>query len=479
MSGNGRAHLNRVLGRWDLVLLFVVAITNLNIVPSVAATGSFSVWLWLLALLLFFWPQGVAVIELSQRYPGEGGVYLWTRQELGAFHGFLSGWCYWTNNVYYVPTVLFYLVGVAAYAAGFRDPKLLEDRPLVMFGAAAGLLALLTAVNVRGLGLGKWVNNLGGVGTAVASLALIGLALAAGTGQGDAASGLLPERWSFGLVSSFGSICFALVGLELASVMGDEIREPRRVLPGAILWGGVISGVLYVGATLAILLAVPRQEIGVLNGVLQAVEKLAGEVGLPGLVSPVALVLSVSVVGICSAWFAGSARIPFVAGLDHYLPHALGRIHPRHGTPHVALQVQALLSTLVIAGSLLGATAGEAFVTLLGVAVVLQLVPYLYVFLILLRFARGDAPQPAFFRKGTLLAAGAAGLLTTGLGMGLAFYPPPQVASLLGFELKMVAGCAVFLGAAVALFVRGERARTRAARGALGASGASGAGAVP
>jgi len=71
-----------------------------------------TVWLWIISLILFFWPQGIAVIELAQRYPGEGGVYLWAKEVFGDFHGFLSGWCYWTNNMMYVPTIMLYFVGV-------------------------------------------------------------------------------------------------------------------------------------------------------------------------------------------------------------------------------------------------------------------------------------------------------------------------------------------------------------------------------
>ena len=112
------AHLKRVLGRWDLVLLFVVAIVNLNVVPSISASGGMTVWLWLISLVFFFWPQGIAVVELSHRYPGEGGVYLWTKKIFGDFHGFLSGWCYWTNNIFYVPTVVLIFLGIAVFAAG-------------------------------------------------------------------------------------------------------------------------------------------------------------------------------------------------------------------------------------------------------------------------------------------------------------------------------------------------------------------------
>ncbi|MGH9532465.1 MAG: APC family permease [Terriglobales bacterium] len=440
-------HLKRVLGRWDLVLLFVVAITNLNIVPAVATSGPVVIWLWLLALLFFFWPQGVAVIELSQRYPGEGGVYLWTKQMFGDFHGFLSGWCYWTNNIFYVPTVLLYLVGIAVYVAGPDAAKLADDRSFT-FLASLGLLWLLVAANVRGLGVGKWVNNLGGIGTALAAVVLIGLGIYSITQRGSsltaASFSVVGADWK--LISGFGTICFALVGLELASIMGDEIQEPRKILPGAVLWGGIISGILYVGVTLAVLLAVRPEDIGVVQGILQAISKMAGDFGLSWSVPPLALVLSISIAGIASAWLAGAARIPFVAGLENYLPPALGRLHPRFASPYVALIVTAALSSVVLAMSFTEATVQEAFVTMLALAVVLQLVPSAYMYAALLRLAFFDPQhQHVFYKKPTLAFAGAAGLTSTIVGIVVAFLPPAQVESVWKYELKMFVGCTVFL----------------------------------
>src|SRR6266436_3399518 len=114
----GTPHLRRVLGTWDLTWLCVVAITNMNLVPVVAAGGFSTIWLWLLALAFFFWPQGIAVIELSHRFPGEGGIYLWAQEMFGDFHGFMCGWCYWLTNAFFVPTLLFYLAGITAYLGG-------------------------------------------------------------------------------------------------------------------------------------------------------------------------------------------------------------------------------------------------------------------------------------------------------------------------------------------------------------------------
>jgi amino acid transporter len=315
--------LRRVLGRWDLVLLFVVAVFNLNVVPSIAANGGVTVWLWIISLVLFFWPQGIAVIELAQRYPGEGGVYLWAKKEFGDFHGFLSGWCYWTNNMMYVPTIMLYFVGVSVFVLG-PGHQLLADNKVFALGASIGLLALLVVLNVIGLGVGKWINNVGAIGTFAAAAVLIGLGAIVWFRFGTsvtAADFQIPANPRF-VLNSFGVICFGLVGLELASIMGDEIESPRRILPGAVAWGGVLSGLLYIGATLTLLIAVSKQDISVLQGVVQAVSHMAARVGAGWIVAPFAFVLSVSIAGIGSAWLAGSARIPFVAGLDSYMPSA-------------------------------------------------------------------------------------------------------------------------------------------------------------
>lgn len=442
-------HLRRVLGKRDLVLLFVVAVVNLNLVPVIAGGGAITLWLWLLALVFFFWPQGIAVIELSGRYPGEGGVYLWTKEQFGAWHGFLSGWCYWTNNVFYVPTVLLYFVGISVYVAGPQAVELANNRTFALC-ILLGLLWILVALNIRGLGVGKWVNNLGGISTAITALMLMGLGLLVWRMQG---SGFRAEDFAVRAadwqhVTTFGVICFSLVGLELGSVMGDEIRDPRRTVPYAVIWGGVLAAVLYLGATFSVLIALPHSDVGVVQGILQAATKMAETTNLTWIVSPLALLLSISIAGIASAWLAGSARIPFVAGLDRYLPAALGRLHPRFATPHVALLVHAALSSVFVVMSFYGATVKEAYVTLLDLAVVLQLVPFLYLYAVLIRIAVKGPRDAGRYSPAKLWLAGMSGLLTTALGMIVAFVPSRQIESVWLFELKMLLGCAIFLGMA-------------------------------
>jgi amino acid transporter len=452
-------HLKRVLGRWDLVLLFVVAVFNLNVVPSIAANGGVTVWLWIVSLLLFFWPQGIAVIELAHRYPGEGGVYLWAKEVFGDFHGFLSGWCYWTNNMLYVPTVMLYFVGVSVYALGAGHQGLADNKAFALV-ASLGLLALLTILNIVGLGVGKWLNNLGAIGTGIAAATLIGLGLIIYFRFGTTVSASefrIPANPRF-LLNSFGVMCFGLVGLELASIMGDEIRDPQRTLPGAVAWGGVVSGALYVGATLTLLIAVGKNDISVLQGIVQAVSHMAGEVGVGWIVAPFALMLSLSIAGIGSAWMGGSARIPFVAGLDSYMPAWLGKVHSRYATPYAALIVQFVVSMILVILNFAVAGVQEAFQFLLSLAVVLQLVPFLYMFAALVKLAFSSRAGEGRYSKGTLIASGLSGLITTILGIALVFFPARQVVSLRIYETWMFGGTAFFVGlAAFFFFVYGRR----------------------
>jgi len=239
------------------------------------------------------------VIELAHRYPGEGGVYLWAKEVFGDFHGFLSGWCYWTNNMMYVPTIMLYFVGVFVFVFGAGHESLADNKSFTLT-ASLILLLLLVVLNIVGLGVGKWVNNLGGIGTFVAATVLIGLGIVIWLRFGTSVTAsdfLIPADRRF-VLNSFGVICFGLVGLELASVMGDEIESPQKTLPGAVAWGGLLSGLLYVGATFTLLIAVRKSDISVLQGIVQAVGHMASRVGAGWIVAPFAFLLSISIAGI-------------------------------------------------------------------------------------------------------------------------------------------------------------------------------------
>jgi amino acid transporter len=244
-------------------------------------------------------------------------------------------------------------------------------------------------------------------------------------------------------------MCFAFIGIELASTMGDEIEHPERDLPRAIAIAGGVSLAVYVLVTSAIQALVPGGEIGTIQGVMQAVDRGAARVGLQWIVIPVALTMALSIGGGASAWFAGSARIPFVAGAEGHLPRIFARVHPRWGSPHVALVVSAFLAAVFVAFTLVGSTVLEAYQVLLRAAVVLQLIPFTYMFLGLMLLDVGSLAR----------AAGAIGLVTTLFGIGSAFIPTGDVDNVLVFELKMLLGCIVPTAIGLLLYVRARSPR--------------------
>jgi len=440
--------LRRVLGLRDLVLLNVVAITGLRWwLTSAGGYGYGALPLWGLAFLCFFIPSGLAVIDLTTRYPEEGGIYVWTKHAFGDVHGFISGWCLWANNLVYFPTLLLFTVGNLVFMLG-PDWAHLEENNSFMLLSSLVLFWVCIWLNVIGLRYGRWVNNLGAIGTWIpaALLILLGAWVLLRSGPATPFTGrTLVPIFSLGTVGFFSQICFGFSGLELGSVMGGEIIDPRRNVPRAIYISGAIITAIYVVGTGALLVALPQKQIGFLSGVAYAIAATQERVGLGYLAGASALLIAVGGLGGISAWIAGSSRIPFVAGIDRYLPPAFGRVHPRYNSPHVALLVTGGISTLMILVGFLSGNVEETYLFLANFTIIVYFIPYLYLFASLMKLGApgvnppGTIPVPGG-RAGALLV-GAVGLLTTALALLFATLPPdgPDHPSL--YVVMILGGC--------------------------------------
>ena len=164
--------LVRALKLRDLVLFNLVAVLGLRHLGTTAKFGPGSLLMWLIAAVFFFIPQGLAVIELSSRFPKEGGIYFWTKRALGEGHGFLCGWCYWINNVLYYPNLLISAAVIATFIFG-KSASGLSDNWTYVLPVTLGTLWIAILINIVGLGTGKWLQNAGGVGTYIPGLILI------------------------------------------------------------------------------------------------------------------------------------------------------------------------------------------------------------------------------------------------------------------------------------------------------------------
>jgi amino acid transporter len=310
----------------------------------------------------------------------------------------------------------------------------------------------VVVANIFGLARAKWIPNAGAVVMAIVLAILVIAAIVVVRRSGSATSfagALVPDFSDGSLVKAFATMMFGLVGYELAPLMGAEILEPRRAIPRAIVLSGLVIAAFYVGGTWALLATLPREQIDSLSGVPEAINTVAIRLGSPAL-GPVAnALIAISSIGGLAAWVTGGVRMPYVVGVDRYLPPALGRLHPRWHTPVVALVFTGVVTTVLVLAALAGATIGEAYQVLVDMTIVLTFLPLVYLFAALpvLRARRVGEPEAVLHIPGGL--AGIA--LVTALGVGSTLLSivfalmPPEHGSVPVFYIKVISGCIVFL----------------------------------
>lgn len=460
--------LKRVLTLRDVVLFNLVAVIGLRWLATSAKAGPAALVLWSLAALLFFVPQGLAVAELSRRYPDEGGVYAWTKRALGEGHGFLCGWCYWICNVLYYPNLLISTAVIATYVFGKGESGLSSSWPYVL-SVTLGALWFAVWLNIVGLSRGKWLQNVGGVGTYVPGVLLVLFALWAmfkGAPSANAwhARDFVPDLTDLRSLNLWASIAFAFAGLELAATMGGEVRNPERTLPRAIFLSAPMIASVYVLGTASLLWLVPIGDLNIVSGFLQGVSRGAGETApwLLWLTPFAAFAYTIGNIGGVGAWLSGPARVAFVIGLDRYFPPAFGKVHPRWGTPYVAILVQAGLASLALLMSVLGhgTSVETVYLILLDTQLLVYFIPFVYLFVAYVVLRRRE-PAPGNGRAGNTLLVGGCGAIVTVFAMVIATIPPSGDAHRVLFFVKVVGGAAFFIGIGGWLY---WRARSREKR---------------
>lgn len=473
--------LSRSLGLFDLVMFNVVAIVGLRWTAKAAHIGPSAILLWLGAMAFFFIPSALTVAELSRKIPAEGGIYVWTKEALGEFHGFICGFFYWVNNLIYFPNLLMFVAGVALYIFGPSLVKGYQDNSIYTAAVTLSVLALVVIMNIFGMKTAKWLQNLGSLGSWVPAGVLIVMGVIAYVKFGPAntfTAATLKPKFDLGILSLFSTLCFAFAGMELQSCLSGEVKNPEKNIPKAILLSGAAIALIYILCTSSLLVALPADKINIISGVPQVVMDVAGKINLLWLAPIVALFMTLGGLGGCGAWLAGTARIPYVIGIDKYLPEWLGHIHPKYKTPVNALVLMGVVSALFSLMAAIGSSVRETYDVLVDATTVLYLIPYLYLFIsfIILKNKKpggnksigpdDDITDGAQKEPGESTTAkdlnfpvglGYVGAVTTLTAIILALYPPSDTPNILVYELKVGGGVLIFAVIALVLFALGSR----------------------
>jgi amino acid transporter len=469
MAGGGAgAHPPRVMGVADLALFYIVTGISLRWIATAAAAGPSAILIWIGAFLGFYLPLVLAVVELSSRYPEEGGLYVWTRRAFGPTVGFMVGWSYFTSNLPYFPSVFYFDAANALYIGGDRFTHLHDSTIYFVSFSLIALLAI-TVLNIVGLRFGKWLHNIGALGMWLPALLVIGMGAVAWWRFGsatrfDAAS--MHLKLDLGHMLFWSSLAFALSGCEAASFMSGEIKDARRTIPRALVISGTIVMLSYLIGTVAVLLALRPEQVNPLQGLIQAGALTSEKLGVGWLVVPLAILITLGNLGAASGFLAAASRIPFVIGIDRMLPPALGRIHPHWGTPYVAIALQGGLGALFVVVGQAGTGVKGAYDVLVSMGIIGTFIPFAMLFLSVIRLQRDPAgPHVTRLPGGApvSIAISCIGLITTLTALVLAALPAADEPNKTLAVVKIVGGTAVLLLIGWMVKTLGTRAAARGA----------------
>jgi glutamate:GABA antiporter len=441
------AETRKQLGWGDLLAFTLSTGVSLRWLPVAAVAGPSAITLWLIAWIGFYIPSVLATAELTSRVEGEGGIYAWSNTTLGKFWGFLTGWIYWAANLPYLPGVLYFSASLVLFMQGYDEAALAESKNAFLIIASIAMIAV-ACLHIFGMRYAKWLANIGAISTwivfAILLIAAISVLTSGGSGHAFTAASFIPD-FSQNNALLWASLVFALQGAESVAFMRGEVRGGIPAILKALTWGGVGITCCYLLGTVAILILLPAEQVSGLGGLPQAIAAASARMGVPDLTPWIVGLLLLSSLGSLSSWYAASARLPFAAGIDSYLPQSFGKSHPRFGSPYVALIFQAVLVLIFLFLSQAGASVKTAYDFMIAMGVLTYTLPYVLMFIAFL-VLRKQPGGPGIWKAPGGVLVGVVGLIITIAAIILSAVPPTSdPAPMQTFMKLMVASIALIL----------------------------------
>ncbi|BDC51453.1 putative transporter [Bryobacterales bacterium F-183] len=430
--------MKRELGLRDVVFFTISGILGTRWLSASAHAGPGAVTLWFLAAVLFLVPCAWAMAVLSRKYPQQGGLYVWTRNDFGDWHGFLCFWLYWTSISLWFPNAVMAYSSMAVYALGPDYQHLASDRAYVVI-ASLLLIWVSLGSHLVGLKYGKWTQALGFVGSygVGAMLLLIAGAVWMRDGQPATPMHFVPE-FNFETINFWAQISYALTGLEMAPIIGEEIHDPERVLPKSAWIATFACAGYYSLATAALLVLMRPEQVNVLYGLAEGGHLAGIKLDLHWLGPVFAICILMGALGQFGALGSSAARLPYVVGADKYFPAAFAKLHPRWGTPHVSILTLAGIASVALVLVQFGESIRAAYSLLVDLMVLTTFVPFLYIFL-------------SSWKAGNRVSA-VSGIAVSILAMACSLVPPADTPNVLLFEVKLIGGALLLTAAARWMF---------------------------
>ncbi len=379
---------SKVLRGLDMTLFTVCAILVIDQLTAAASIGVQSIFWWIFTLILFFIPYGLITAELGSTYTEEGGIYAWVRRAFGPIWAGRVAWLWWVNVAFWMPSVYILFAGILAQLIA-PDMSLWTKIFITL-----GLTWLTVGINIMTLEVGKWVPNIGAVFKVIIMLALGlgGTAYAMNHGAANEFSlSTLTPHWGDSL-AFLPVIIYNFLGFELMSGASEEMENPARDVPWAIVRSGSIIAFFYIFATVGILLALPIADIGLIKGLPDTFQKIFGQ-GISGNIPVIVLCVMTlyTLVANMTTWTIGANRSAAEAADRGDLPSIFGKLHPVYKTPtNSAILCGVIASIVLLIYGWLAKSSEDLFWTTFAFSSVVFLLPYFLLFLSFLKLRRED-----------------------------------------------------------------------------------------
>jgi amino acid transporter len=452
------ASLKKPLGLWDLVLTQIVFVVGSMWVGTAAKLGQAHLFFWLLAIAMFYIPQGAVVIYLNNRLPLEGGLYQWAKFGFNEFVGFMVAWNQWLLSITVLAMSGMLITTNISYALGESGAWMRESKWCIA-AMSCVLMGGLCGIGVRGLSVGKWLHNLGGIVMFGAYGALIILPFV------SLWRGELKEYHPLAMAAPTMSLFYCLnitsklavgglSGFEYVAIMAGECRAPARNIGRSVLIAAPIIALMFILGTSSVLAFIGDNQIDLIGPVPQTLRLGLHSFAIAGAIASIAILfMTVRSISSMSIHFTGSSRLPMVAGWDNLLPAWFSRLHARYKTPINSLLFVGAITLVMALASQIGAGVQEAFQLVDNAANVFYGIAYFAMFAIPLFGAAG-------LRKGAplwLRIAAFAGMITCLLAIFFTVFPIIDVPSPFLFAIKVIGVTAIANAIGLTIFVLGRR----------------------
>lgn len=451
------AVFKKELGLFDLVLTQVVFVVGTFWVGWAARLGHEQNVFWILAIVTFYVPLAVAVIFLIRLMPLEGGLYQWAKLAFNDFVAFMVGWNLWVFAISILAGVGLIVTTNISYSIGPAAVWMKDNTKMIMLISFVLVTGMVIAAT-RGLALGKWVHNVGGLVHLITFATLIVLPLVvlsrATGGEYQPFSLQFPTFSAYNINVGSKLALGALTGFEYIAILAGETRAPARNIGRSVVIAAPIIAAMFILGTSSVLAFVPRDQIDLIGPIPQVLSIGFGSWGWVGTIGSVAILgITVRSIALMSIYFAGNTRLPMVAGWDRLLPSWFSRLHPKYKTPINSILFVGAVTLVLGLASLTGVHAQEAFQLIDNAGGVFYALTYLVLFAIPLFGMKAIGVRAPWWLK----LACASGFLVTLLYIRFSIVPITDVENLWSFALKIICTVLIANAIGVAIYVLGKR----------------------